>query len=620
MDNELKHLLERYYRPEAQKLEVPDLFSLVEEMMSTTSDLMLEIGDTPSEASQPGQKELTITLPTIRLSEKMWGKEGTRDREILQNLLGKIIGQGKTIADKIRLLNGFLDANPEDSTLTSSEVLTYIVFLDTLTNIMLHFNASAAGFTFEGFLAALLKGEQVPAGTAEGIQDILDNEKNPLSLKLLTGEGSGDVHGSYRDLISHFTEERGAQPEFLDPDPKTDEMKPNPRYVGKAGAKGEMKYLIGLKNWREKDMAGNDNKEGWNEGEIKFYEFSFTAETFLNAISTGPTSNHDLLLLPAKLIQDRQPTTQAEAHPGLSDEQYEQLWDKARALYARVRDNFTPDAFAEFMNTHELQPRVFPHATKTVNPETDEEEIVPHPQAGETMMWSNRVRHSGKGKPMLTLVPKGSDPGASIPTVRALAHAGADPRYTKIAAMGTSEGWLSFGESWKLLKEAHDKTDEAFWALIQQTKGAVAGKISEPESGEALDPRANRAEELSEAKSANKDDEEEKAQSQFVVASRYYKQKYDSKTGVGFLGGIKVGKAVVTRLANKYANILNQKIFDIYAQLEQLSDFLNAYFVAGDKDAALEAARAAGRIEGRTRRYEKEMEEQPVNPELEATE
>ena len=90
MDNELKHLLERYYRPTAQKLEVPDLFSLVEEMMNTASDLILEIDDAPSEASRPGQKQLSITLPTIRLSEKMWGKEGTRDREILQNLLGKI--------------------------------------------------------------------------------------------------------------------------------------------------------------------------------------------------------------------------------------------------------------------------------------------------------------------------------------------------------------------------------------------------------------------------------------------------------------------------------------------------------------------------------------------------
>ena len=586
MDNELKHLLERYNRPTAQKLEVPDLFSLVEEMMNTASDLILEIDDAPSEASQPGQKQLSITLPTIRLSEKMWGKEGTRDREILQNLLGKIIGGGKSVADKIRLLNDFLVAKPEDTTLTSSEVLTYIVFLDTMTNIMLHFNASAAGFTFEGFLSALLEGEQVPASGAEGIQDILDNERNPLSLKLLTGEGPGDVHGSYRDLISHFTPERAAQPKHLDPDPDTGEVKINPKYIGKAGAEGEMKYLIGLKDWREKDMAGDDNKGGWNEGEIKFYEFSFTAETFLKAISTGPKSNHDLLLLPVSLL--KKPEEQQEVHPGLDPEQYAQLEKTSRNLIDRVQKQFTPEAFTKFMDTHELVP-------------------ITSPETGEPVLWAGGKM---RGKPRLKVVAAGSEPGASIPTIRTAKQAGADPRYASVAAMGATEDWLSFGQSWKLLKDAYGKGEnlDDFWALIGQTKGAVAGKVSKPESAE---------EELSEAKAKG---DGEKAESQFVVASRYYKQQYDERTGVGFLGGIKVGKKVVTQLANSYANILNQKIFDIYAQLEQLSDFLNAYFVAGDKDAALEAARAAGRIEGRTRRYEQEMKEQPVDPELEAAE
>ena len=84
------------------------------------------------------------------------------------------------------------------------------------------------------------------------------------------------------------------------------------------------------------------------------------------------------------------------------------------------------------------------------------------------------------------------------------------------------------------------------------------------------------------------------------------------------MGGIKVGKSVVTKLANKYADILNQKIFDIFAELEELSDALNSYFVGGNKDSALEAARAAGRIEGRTRRYEKQMSSQEVQPDLEA--
>jgi hypothetical protein len=614
-DTELDNIINEYFEPQSRQASLFQLYEMVSRTMQKyerTVQIINErsTGDTPNEASIPGRKELTVTLPTIRLSEKMWGKEGTRDREILQNLLGKIIGQGKTVADKIRLLNRFLGEEHDKSELTSSEILTYIVFLDTLTNIMLHFNASAAGFTFEGFLAALLEGEQVPAGTAEGIQDILDNEKNPLSLKLLTGEGSGDVHGSYRDLISHFTAERGAQPEFLDPDPDTGEVKPNPRYVGKAGAEGEMKYLIGLKDWREKDMAGNDNTGGWSEGEIKFYEFNFKAETFLNAISTGPTSNHDLLLLPAKTAQEQQPEEQTSSLQDepvkLTDDQYYQMFDKARGLYSRVRSEFTPEAFAEFMDTHELQPLVYPQETTVKDAETGKPKKVPHPQAGEQQMWGGG-KH--RGKPKLTLVKKGSEPGASIPTVRTIKQAGADPRYAKIAGLGATDDWLSFGESWKLLKRAHGKSDEAFWTLIQQTKGAVAGKVSEPEPAK---------EELSEARSKKKDDEEEKAQSQFVVSSRYYKQDFDPETGVGFLGGIRVGKAVVTELANKYADVLNQKIFDIFAQLEELSDALNSYFVGGNKDAALEAARAAGRIEGRTRRYEKEQSAQDIQPDLEA--
>ena len=580
-------MLASYYsEPSDRTLGVNEIFRLVEEAMSSIEaniGLIVE-REAPTKASKRGQKELTITLPTIRLSEKMWGKEGTRDREILQNLLGKIIGQGKSVADKIGLLNSFLEADPETSNLTSSEVLTYIVFLDTLTNIMIHFNASAAGFTFEGFLSALLEGEQVPAGTAEGIQDILDNERNPLSLKLLTGEGPGDVHGSYRDLISHFTPERAAEPKYLEPDPETGEAKINPKYVGKAGATGEMKYLIGLKDWREKDMAGNDNEGGWSEGEIKFYEFSFTAETFLKAISTGPKSNHDLLLLPTSLLAGQQPEQQQE-HPGLDPEQYSQLEKTSRSLVDRVQKEFTPEAYAEFMDTHEL--------VSVTNPET-----------GEPVLWAGGAQ---RGKPRLKIVPKDSEPGASIPTVRTARQAGADPRYASVAALGASDDWLSFGQSWRLLNAAYEQGEEQLWALVAQTKGAVgAGKA----------PDSSVEQELAEGSSQDSDS----AETQFVVASRYYKQDYDSKTGVGFLGGIKVGKTVVTRLANKYANILNQKIFDIYEQLEQLSDFLNAYFVAGDKGAALEAARAAGRIEYGTRRYEKEMEAGPVEPDLETTE
>ena len=79
----------------------------------------------------------------------MWGREGTEDRAIIENLLQKIIGQGGTLADRVRAVSNFITSPPQTDDI--SEILSYVVLLDTLTNIMLHFNASAAGFTFEGF-------------------------------------------------------------------------------------------------------------------------------------------------------------------------------------------------------------------------------------------------------------------------------------------------------------------------------------------------------------------------------------------------------------------------------------------------------------------------------------
>ena len=157
-----------------------------------------------------GTRDITLKLPVFRLSEKMWGKEGTQDRDIIENIMSKIIAKGNTLAEKIRILSNFIQSPPQTNDI--SEILSHIVFLDTLTNIMVHFNASAAGFTFEGFLAALLGGIQIPAGHAAGVQDLINNDKMPISLKLLTGEGGegkASVEGSFKDLCDHFIDVEG---------------------------------------------------------------------------------------------------------------------------------------------------------------------------------------------------------------------------------------------------------------------------------------------------------------------------------------------------------------------------------------------------------------------------
>mgnify|MGYP003652013470 FL=1 len=173
-DNIEKAINQHY---ESGKMSFQQLLEIVERQYSQFMQHR-ELFEKNAPASPPtdikAKKNILLQLPIIRLSEKEWGKEGTRDREVVQNLLQKIVGQGQTLAEKVRLVSNFVQSPPQTEDI--SEVLSHLVLLDTLTNIMVHFNASAAGFTFEGFLAALLEGQQVPAGTA-GIQDIIDNDK-----------------------------------------------------------------------------------------------------------------------------------------------------------------------------------------------------------------------------------------------------------------------------------------------------------------------------------------------------------------------------------------------------------------------------------------------------------
>ena len=231
--------------------------------------------DPESEVEAEETRDIMLRLPIFRLSEKMWGKEGTEDRAIIENIMSKIIAKGNTLAEKIRILSNFIQSPPQTNDI--SEILSHIVFLDTLTNIMVHFNASAAGFTFEGFLAALLGGIQIPAGHAAGVQDLINNDKMPISLKLLTGEGGegkASVEGSFKDLCDHFIDVGG-----LRQDPESG------HYLGgTAGAEGHMTYVVALKSFREKEAE--EALEG--EQAIRFYQFDFNAYNFLDSMRSNP--------------------------------------------------------------------------------------------------------------------------------------------------------------------------------------------------------------------------------------------------------------------------------------------------------------------------------------------
>ena len=401
--DELHFLKENYFTEARSKLNLDNLLRLIEVVDEVQT--------------QAEQRDITLKLPIIRISEKMWGKEGTKDREIIQNLLSRIVAKGTNLTEKIQYINEFIENPPETEDI--SEILSHIVLLDTLTNILLHFNASAAGFAFEGFLAALLSGTQVPAGTA-GIQDLVDNDKNPVSLKLL-GEKPGDVHGSYRDLVDHFID-----PDGLKQDPESNQ------YVGQAGAEGQMSYIVGLKTFRE--AGSGEALTGVEAQAIKFYQFDFTAETFLASLLSFE-KNYKLLLLPRDLTSDPSETPNATEDPAYEpismDSAEAALWVKGgpggKDHYEKIISSYDSDYVKELLAGAEL--------------------LDVQPPRGK------KFRLYKDGDPVkFERLPPGDD------------------RWKKQGAK-TFEGYRTFKESVAMLRAALSKGPQYFWELIARTSG-----------------------------------------------------------------------------------------------------------------------------------------------------
>ena len=169
---------------------------------------------------------------------------------------GKTAGVGKTSLG----LAGIDTSNPKE---TIGRIIGYLTFYKTLTMILQNFNASAAGFTFESFIAVLLGGEQIPTGN-QTIADLTSKSGKPISLKLLTDTGDS-VKGSYFMLIDDL--------------------------AGRGSMKVErMEYLVCLKT-----LTG----EGPTlEGVIKFQRFYYDYENVLDFLSAAGGKKRDNLRLP----------------------------------------------------------------------------------------------------------------------------------------------------------------------------------------------------------------------------------------------------------------------------------------------------------------------------------
>ena len=152
--------------------------------------------------TEESEETISLRLPTMKLSEK-WGEPGSDDRKLIEMFTSKI--SGNTLGEKIASIQSMIKDCDEKCVNAKDipEILGSLVFLDSLASLVYDFNDKTGGFLFESLLAALLGGKArqvpTPGGRYQPIEDLLDAEDRPLSLKLLFA-GPKYIKGSENNL------------------------------------------------------------------------------------------------------------------------------------------------------------------------------------------------------------------------------------------------------------------------------------------------------------------------------------------------------------------------------------------------------------------------------------
>tara|TARA_R100001443_G_scaffold117404_1_gene142243 strand:+ start:987 stop:4400 length:3414 start_codon:yes stop_codon:yes gene_type:complete len=213
-------------------------------------------------------KQFVLSLPKFVPTEA-WGDPKSMERQQIQKIFDTV-GGGATIQEKLKFLNDSIN-NPKGGIRSPRRIISTLILLESVKAVIESFGEAPAGFVFEGFMAGLLRGEQVAGRTEKGnlpIQDLIafselkGGKAVPVSLKLLKGLAPGkkgkitDIEGSYTNLIDSLEE-------F-----------------------GLMVYIVGRKDGEQ----------------IVLEKFTFTRDNFIDALITGGkgglVKEADLFLLP----------------------------------------------------------------------------------------------------------------------------------------------------------------------------------------------------------------------------------------------------------------------------------------------------------------------------------
>jgi len=183
--------------------------ALVEETLDlvydvSTKDVLTEKEDSTTKRTA---KEFLLVLPKFSPSES-WGDPNSTDRATINKIFG-VVGGGATIEEKLRFIQRIAD--PSNKITSPRRIISTLIILESLSAVITSFSSAPAGFVFEGFLSALLRGRQEAEVSEKGnlpIQDLIAFSELgsgfPVSLKLLSTKTA--IEGSYTNLVDALDE------------------------------------------------------------------------------------------------------------------------------------------------------------------------------------------------------------------------------------------------------------------------------------------------------------------------------------------------------------------------------------------------------------------------------
>ena len=198
---ELDNLVEAYFKKEEKVQTSP-----MDYIMEAIDEVYNEFISQPTIIKEESRFSYSIAIPKL-VPNEAWGKPDAQSRKEIERVFSVVRG-GSDIKARIADINKFLSPESAKRKVSANVILNMMMIVEALQATLNDYNESAAGFVFEGFMAALTGGKQI-SGRIRGTLPIEDfvafseiGEGDPVSLKLLGPDTP--TEGSFTNLVDYL--------------------------------------------------------------------------------------------------------------------------------------------------------------------------------------------------------------------------------------------------------------------------------------------------------------------------------------------------------------------------------------------------------------------------------